>query len=102
MLGIPRDTSPNYWFYSLLVEKKVYGMGREKLMNHLTKKNIQSRPIWYLNHLQRPYRKNQVYKIEKAPWFWKRVLNLPCSTSLQEEQINNIASIICSLKGRDR
>jgi Predicted pyridoxal phosphate-dependent enzyme apparently involved in regulation of cell wall biogenesis len=99
MLGIPGGTSPNYWFYSLLVEKKEFGMGREGLMNCLTKESIQSRPIWYLNHLQRPYLKNQVYKIEKAPWFWERVLNLPCSTSLNKKQIEHISSVICSLAG---
>jgi len=101
MLGIPRGTSPNYWFYSLLVEKKEYGMDWEKLMNCLMKKNIQSRPIWYLNHLQRPYHKNQAYKVKKAPWFWKRVLNLPCSTSLQEKQINYIASSIYNIAVRN-
>lgn len=101
MLGIPKGISPNYWFYSLLVENKEYGMTREKLMNRLREKNIQSRPIWYLNHLQRPYRMNQSYKIEKAPWFWKRVLNLPCSTSLQEKQINHIVSVIYNLAVRN-
>lgn len=101
MLGIPRGTSPNYWFYSLLVEKKEYNMDREKLMNCLTKKNIQSRPIWYLNHLQRPYRMNQAYKVEKAPWFWERVLNLPCSTCLQEKQIKHVASAIYNLAVRN-
>lgn len=98
MLGIPRGTSPNYWFYSLLVEKKEYGMNREKLMKCLAEKNIQSRPIWYLNHLQRPYRMNQAYKIEKATWFWERVLNLPCSTGLREKQINRVTSIISNSK----
>ena len=101
MSGIPRGTSPNYWFYSLLVEKKEYGMDREKLMNCLTKKNIQSRPIWSLNHLQRPYRKNQAYRVEKAPWFWKRVLNIPCSAGLREKQINHIASAIYNLAVRN-
>ncbi|OGT07435.1 MAG: aminotransferase DegT [Gammaproteobacteria bacterium GWF2_41_13] len=100
VLGIPRGTSPNYWFYSLLVEKKEYGISAEELMNHLTKKKIQSRPVWYLNHLQRPYRKNQACKIEKAPWFCKRVLNLPCSTSLQEEQINRVVLAIDDFAAR--
>ena len=100
-MGIPAGTAPNYWFYSLLVEKKEFGMDKEKLMNCLTKKNIQSRPIWYLNHLQRPYHKNQAYKIENAPWFWKRVLNLPCSTSLQEKEINHIVSAIYNLSARN-
>lgn len=101
MLAAPDGTSPNYWFYSLLVDKKEYGMDREKLMNCLTKRKIQVRPIWYLNHLQRPYRMNQAYKVEKAPGFWKRVLNLPCSTSLQEKQINQIASVIRNLAVRN-
>ena len=101
MLGIPRGTSPNHWFYSLLVEKKEYGMDREKLMNCLTKKKIQTRPIWYLNHLQRPYRMNRAYKIENALKFWKRVLNLPCSTGLQEKQIHYIASTISNLAGKN-
>lgn len=101
MLEIPKGTSANYWFYSLLVEKKDYGIDRERLMNYLTKKNIQSRPIWYLNHLQRPYRMNQAYKVEKAPWFWKRVLNLPCSTNLQGKQIKHIASVINNLSARN-
>jgi len=100
VLGIPKGTSPNYWFYSLLVEEKEYGMGREKLMGCLTKKHIQTRPVWYLNHLQRPYRKHQSYKIKKALWFWGRVLNLPCSTSLQEKQIRQVVSAISNLAAR--
>jgi len=99
VLGSPQGTSPNYWFYSLLVEKKEYGMDREKLMNSLTAKGIQTRPIWYLNHLQCPYRKNQAYKIEKALWFWKRVLNFPCSTSLNLKQVKLVSSAIRSLSG---
>lgn len=99
MLEAPLGTSANYWFYSLLVDQKKYGMDREKLMNCLTRKGIQSRPVWYLNHLQRPYRKNQAYKIEKALWFWKRVLNVPCSTSLNPKQVKFVSLAIRSLKG---
>ncbi len=99
MLGTPKASAPNYWFYSLLVEKKAYGMDREKLMHCLTKKNIQSRPIWQLNHRQRPYCRNQAYQIEKAPWFWQRVLNLPCSTSLTLKDIRFISSTIRHLSG---
>jgi len=101
LLGIPASTAPNYWFYSLLMEKKEFGMDREKLMPCLMKKKIQSRPIWYLNHLQRPYRMNQAYKIEKAQKFWKSVLNLPCSTGLKEEQVGYVASSIRNLAGRN-
>lgn len=102
VLGTPTGASSNYWFYSLLVDKKEYGIGRDKLMDSLTKKGIQSRPIWYLNHLQRPYMSNQAYKIEKASWFWDRVLNLPCSTDLRKKQIRRIVSAIRNLAGRNK
>jgi len=101
ILDIPKGTSPNYWFYSLVVEEKQFGMNRNEVMNCLEAQGIQTRPIWYLNHLQRPYRKNQAYKIEKALWFWKRVLNLPCSTNLQIKQIKYITSVIQNLSRKE-
>jgi perosamine synthetase len=99
LLGIPEGVSPNYWFYSLLVDKKEFGMDRSKLMDGLTKNGIQSRPLWYLNHWQRPYHKNQAYKIEKALKFWEDVLNLPCSTNLTIKQIKCTVSAIRKLSG---
>ncbi|MBF0504243.1 MAG: LegC family aminotransferase [Candidatus Omnitrophica bacterium] len=90
LLGIPPGTSPNYWFYSLLVDRKEYGIDRNKLMDHLSKQSIQSRPVWYLNHLQLPYGRNQAYKIENAVKFRECVLNLPCSTTLKENEIEEI------------
>lgn len=99
ILGVPEGTSPNYWFYSLIIDKKRFGMGKDELMKRLEMKGIQTRPIWYLNHLQRPYRYNQAYKIENAPLFWKRVLNLPCSTNLSVKKIEQITSVIRGLEG---
>jgi perosamine synthetase len=101
ILDIPAGTSPNYWFYSLIIEEKKFGMDRDEVMNCLEARGIQTRPIWYLNHLQRPYRKNQVYKIEKALWFWKRVLNLPCSTNLETKQVKYITSVIRDLSRKN-
>jgi len=99
ILSVPEGTAPNYWFYPLIVEKKEFGMDRDGVMDHLRLKGIQTRPIWHLNHLQRPYRKNQTYKIENAPRFWKKTLNLPCSTNLDTRQIKYITSVIRGLNG---
>ncbi len=98
IMGIPEGTSPNHWFYSLIINSKEFGMPRDELMHRLETRWIQTRPIWYLNHLQRPYRGNQTYKIKKAFWFWKNILNLPCSSNLTKEQVNTIATAIRSLK----
>lgn len=101
IMGFPEGTSPNYWFYSLAVERRKFGMDKDMLMDRLQAKGIQTRPIWYLNHLQRPYRRNQAYKIENAPKLWKRVLNLPCSVNLKAKEVKFIVSVIRGLYGGD-
>lgn len=101
IMGVPEGTSPNYWFYSLVVEKSRFCLDRDLLMERLQEKGIEARPIWYLNHLQRPYRKNQAYKIENAPRWWKQVLNLPCSVNLKAKDVRHIVSVIRDLRGGD-
>jgi perosamine synthetase len=97
ILDVPAGTAPNYWFYSLIINQKKFGLDRDSVMKHLQSRGIQVRPVWYLNHLQRPYRKNQAYKIENASRLWKTTLNLPCSTNLETRQVRYITSIIQDL-----
>ena len=44
--------------------------------------NIEARPLWYLNHWQKPYKECRSYKIEQAEKLWERTLNVPCSPGL--------------------
>jgi perosamine synthetase len=100
MLGTPAGTSPNYWFYSILIDKGAYGMDRECLMAELECAGIQTRPVWFLNNLQKSYSRNQVFKIGKAPWFWERVLNLPCSSGLIKSQVVYVTGKIRDLNSK--
>lgn len=98
LLNIPDSVRPNYWFYSLIIEKKKFGLSNLELMKKLKINKIQSRPIWYLNHWQKPYKNNQSYKIEKAIWFWQRVLNIPCSSNLKNKDVQYVIKIIQNLQ----
>lgn len=84
----------NYWFYSLVVDKETYGLSRDELMYKLEDNGIQARPLWYLNHLQKQYKKNRHYKIEKALWYYDRILNIPCSVDLKTSEIEKVISVI--------
>ena len=95
LMGVPEGTRPNYWFYSLLVDPAGYGHDREWLMEQLRLGAIQTRPVWYLNHKQQPYLQERAYSVERAEWFWERVLNLPCSTDLLDSDIDRVADVIC-------
>lgn len=59
---------------------------------------IQSRPIWGLIHEQKPYREAYAYQIEKAKYYQERVINIPCSTSLKEEDVRKVVDVIKSIK----
>ena len=94
LLGVPDGTAPNYWFYSLLVEPAEFGIDRETLMLALERDDIQTRPLWPPNQLQSPYRGCRAYRVERATWFWERVLNLPCSGDLTEADVHRVAAAI--------
>ncbi len=92
VLGFNEDTRPNYWFYSLFINSDK--INRDELLNKLNENNIQTRPIWGLIHEQKPYINSQAYKIEKAKFYYDRVLNIPCSTNLTKEDIEYVVDII--------
>ena len=82
------DIRPNYWFYSYLTEK------RDDLISDLNENSIQSRPIWHLIHDLPPYKDARAYDIEKAWYFFDRVVNIPCSTNLGSDDVDAVSSVI--------
>ena len=59
---------------------------RDELMAYLAGKGIETRPVWYLNHLQKPYKRYQCYKIElsqKIPKLQKKTTADPTTMGLQ-------------------
>ena len=85
----------NCWFYSLMCEDLSVWRPAE-IIEKLKEHHIQTRPIWGLIHEQAPYRGSICYKIEKADYYWKRVVNLPCSTNLTPEEVNRVVHTILS------
>jgi len=88
----PEYADNNHWMYAMQVDKKLYGKDIDFLMKYLLDSRIQTRPVWYLNHLQKPYRNCQNYKIETALTLLKITLNIPCSTNIKENDIKKVIS----------
>ena len=88
----------NHWFYSLKIDKEKYGIGRDELLQKLVDAGIQTRPIWGLIHQQKPYSACQSYEIEKALYYYDRILNLPCSSNLTEKEVYQVIEKIKELK----
>lgn len=86
---------PNYWFYSLLL--KTNQLSIQEVIETLQNEGIQTRPIWGLIHEQKPYLSEQSYAIEKAYYYQKRIINLPCSSNLSTEEVSYVANKIKNL-----
>lgn len=87
LLPFREDTRANHWFFSVIVDKDKYGIDRDELLIKLNDENIQTRPLWSLIHKQKPYLNNQSYKIKKAEFYEKNLINIPCSSNLSEEEV---------------
>lgn len=90
----PLNCFSNHWFYTIFVDEEKYGMGRNELLKKLNDRKIQARPIWKLNHLQKPYLKNQAYKIETASQIYNKAINIPCSVNLKREEIEQVVWVL--------
>lgn len=90
LLPFKSGIRPNYWFYSLKIEKEKFGLDRDQVLKKLAEQKIQTRPIWGLIHEQKPYIKNQTYQIEKAYEYRESILNIPCSSNLTEKEVKTV------------
>ena len=50
----PDYSENNHWLNLVQIDIKNYGKNRDTLMSYLKDNGIQSRPVWALNHLQKP------------------------------------------------
>lgn len=98
MMDFRLDTRSNKWFFSLLWEKE-YGMDRHQLMRELKEEGIETRPIWGLIHHQKPYQHCLHGDLTKSEYYIDRIVNIPCSTSLTDDEALYVIQEICKRKG---
>lgn len=94
MAETPVYANNNHWMYALQIDEKAYGRTRDELIKRFHKENIEVRPLWYLNHLQKPYKRAQTYKIEKAYTKLRQTVNLPCSVGLKKNEMIRIVGLL--------
>ncbi len=100
LLPFRDDTRANHWFYSVVVDEEKYGMDRDELLIKLNEAKIQTRPLWRLIHNQKPYLDSQAYKIEKAEYYEKNLINVPCSSNLSEDEVEVVLEKLKYYKNR--
>lgn len=88
-----KEKNANKWFYSFVLYSKDYNQ-RDDLIKYFNNNCIQARPIWKLNHLQKPFINYFSMDCSKAEEYYASVINLPCSSNLTQEEIEIVSSVI--------
>jgi len=74
------------WMYTVLVDPDRFGMGSRALLQFLSDRNIQTRPLWQPIHRSRAHRDARGAHCPVAERLNRDALSLPCSVGLTEEQ----------------
>ena len=91
------DISSNKWFYSLFIDRDFIKTPIIEIISRLKEAKIETRPIWGLINEQKPYQHETTYKLEKAPFYASRILNIPCSTQISSDEIEYVIMTIKKL-----
>ncbi len=89
ILPFRTETRSNRWFYSVLLKDST--LSTDDVLEGMKQDNIQTRPIWALISDLAPYKDCQRTDLTKANYYFKRVVNIPCTTNLTLQDAKIVA-----------
>lgn len=90
------DYAHNNCWLNILQISDYKDISIENLMERFTRNGIETRPVWKLNHLQRPYIDCQSYEISLASKLIRLSLCMPSSVSIKKDELYYILDIMNS------
>ena len=91
-----KDCRSNCWLTTLIIDKKITGVDRNKVILELEKNNIESRPIWKPMHLQ-PLYKGCKYVLsgtsDNAKYFFENGICLPSGSDLSKKDQEKVIGV---------
>lgn len=97
LMPFRQGTNSNQWFYSINIDRSRITATMREIIVALHDKGIETRAIWGLINEQKPYEGEMTYKLEKAPYYANRILNIPSSTQISENEIRYVADEVKKL-----
>jgi len=90
----PDYCKSNYWLNVLIIDEKKYGLSRDSIIKLFKSRKIETRSVWFPNHLQKPFKKFENYKLSNSFKMFKNSLCLPSSFSLSFKKQNTIIGLL--------
>lgn len=93
ILDFDPSTRPNYWFYSFVLNTPNANL-RDRFIQFMSDNDVQTRPVWKLNHTQKPFVNYKVLGGDIAQTYYDSIINIPCSTNLSSEDVKRVCKLI--------
>lgn len=90
-------TDSNKWFYSICIDREHIFATMREIIVACHDRGFETRAIWGLINEQKPYEGEETYKLEKAPYYANRILNIPSSTQITLDEIRYVAEEVKKL-----
>ncbi len=91
LMPFREGTSSNKWFYSINIDRNHITASMRDIIVACHERGFETRAIWGLINEQKPYQGEETYKLEKAPYYASRILNIPSSTQITKDEIRYVA-----------
>lgn len=93
----PTTDGSSCWFSGIILAEGKGLVDVKKVISALKERNVEARPFWKPVHLQMPYRDCPRSEMDVAEDLWDRIITLPCSTNITEDELRDVVNQIRKL-----
>lgn len=98
MKFFPTTEGSSCWFSGIILPSEMKLEDTKKICNDLKSAEIEARSFWKPIHLQKPYAECPRSKVNVAESLWQRIVTLPCSTGINDEDLKQVATNLKKIK----
>lgn len=90
----PTFAENNHWLNCVQIDANLYSKNRDEMLSIFRNHRIEGRPVWHLNHLQRPFLQAPHAQIRNAINLLESTINIPSSTNLTAEEQSYVIDVL--------
>ena len=96
----PATEGSSCWFSGIVLPEGETLEAAKAVCASLKEEGIEARPFWKPVHLQKPYGGCPRSDVSVSEGLWQRIVTLPCSTNITEEELERVAAAVKRIMGR--
>lgn len=92
----PCTEGSSCWLSGIVLPEGSKHSDVKELCVKMKEKGVEVKPFWKPVHLQKPYIASLVSDVNVSENLWQRLVNLPCSTGISDEELEMVAGAVLS------